>query len=117
VDDPEPLAAIDRSQTANASPYGNAEPLKAEPIGVYLYEGCPYHPPYFSRGKGDSMRFLTGFILGIALTFVAAYVIDQREKSAEKKVVNWDVVGEKVDAATKDAQQVWSDFTREITGP
>lgn len=117
MDDPEPRAAIDRSQTANASPYANAEPLKAEPIGVYLYEGCPYHPPYFSRGKGDSMRFLTGFILGIALTFVAAYVIDQREKSAEKKVVNWDVVGEKVDAATKDAQQVWSDFTREITGP
>ena len=63
------------------------------------------------------MRFVLGFILGVALTIIAVYVIDQREKSAEKRVVNWDVVGEKVDAATKDAQQVWSDFTREITGP
>ena len=63
------------------------------------------------------MRFLVGFILGVALTVVAAFVIDQREKREEKRVVNWDVVSEKVDAATKDAQQVWSDFTREITGP
>lgn len=63
------------------------------------------------------MRFLLGFILGSALTVVAAFVIDQREKREEKRVVNWDVVSEKVDGATKDAQQVWSDFTREITGP
>ncbi len=63
------------------------------------------------------MRFLLGFIVGVALTVVAAFVIDQREKREEKRVVNWDIVSEKVDAATKDAQQVWSDFTREITGP
>jgi hypothetical protein len=63
------------------------------------------------------MRFLLGVILGVALTVVAAFVIDQREKREEKRVVNWDIVSEKVDAATKDAQQVWSDFTREITGP
>jgi len=63
------------------------------------------------------MRFLFGFFLGVALTVVVAYVMDQREQQAEKHVVNWDVVNEKVGAATKDAQQVWADFTREITGP
>lgn len=63
------------------------------------------------------MRFLFGFVLGVALTVVVAFVLDQREKRAEKRVVNWDVVSEKVDAATKDAQQVWADFTDEITGP
>ncbi len=63
------------------------------------------------------MRFILGFILGVAVTVIAAYVIDQREQQTEKHVVNWDVVHEKVGAATEDAQQVWSDFTREITGP
>lgn len=63
------------------------------------------------------MRFLLGFILGVALTVVAVYVMDQQERSTEKHVVNWDVVNEKVSAATKDAQQIWADFTREITGP
>lgn len=63
------------------------------------------------------MRFLLGLILGVALTVVAAFVMDQREKTVEKRLVNWDVVGEKVGEATKDAQQVWDDFTREITGP
>lgn len=62
------------------------------------------------------MRFLLGFILGVALTVVAAFVMDQREQQVEKRVVNWDVVNEKVGAATKDAQQVWSDFTSEMTG-
>lgn len=63
------------------------------------------------------MRFLFGFILGVALTVVAVFVMDQREQQVEKRMVNWDVVNEKVGAATKDAQQVWSDFTSEITGP
>ena len=63
------------------------------------------------------MRFLFGFILGVALTIVAAFVMDQREQRVEKRVVNWDVVNEKVGAATKDAQEVWSDFTSELTGP
>jgi len=63
------------------------------------------------------MRFIFGFILGVAVTVAAAYVLDQREAQAEKRVVNWDVVNEKVGAATKDASQVWNDFTREITGP
>ena len=63
------------------------------------------------------MRFLFGFILGVALTVVAAFVMDQREQQVDKRVVNWDVVNEKVGAATKDAQEVWSDFTSEMTGP
>ena len=63
------------------------------------------------------MRFIFGFLVGVAVTVVAAYVMDQREQQTEKRVVNWDVVNEKVGTATKDAQQVWNDFTREITGP
>jgi FMN-dependent NADH-azoreductase len=63
------------------------------------------------------MRFLLGLILGVALTVVAAFAMDQREQQVEKRVVNWDVVNEKVGAATKDAQEVWSDFTSELTGP
>ena len=63
------------------------------------------------------MRFLLGLIFGVALTVVAAFVMDQREQQVEKRVVNWDVVNERVGAATKDAQEVWSDFTSELTGP
>jgi len=63
------------------------------------------------------MRFLLGFIMGAALTVMAAFVMDQREQQVEKRVVNWDVVNEKVGSATKDAQEVWSDFTSELTGP
>jgi len=63
------------------------------------------------------MRFLVGLIFGVTLTVVAAFVMDQREQQVEKRVVNWDVVNEKVGAATKDAQEVWSDFTSELTGP
>ena len=63
------------------------------------------------------MRFLLGLIFGVSLTVVAAFVMDQREQQVEKRVVNWDVVNEKVGAATKDAQEVWSDFTSELTGP
>lgn len=63
------------------------------------------------------MRFLLGLIFGVTLTVVAAFVMDQREQQVEKRVVNWDVVNEKVGAATKDAQEVWSDFTSELTGP
>jgi FMN-dependent NADH-azoreductase len=55
--------------------------------------------------------------MGAALTVMAAFVMDQREQQVEKRVVNWDVVNEKVGSATKDAQEVWSDFTSELTGP
>jgi hypothetical protein len=32
-------------------------------------------------------------------------------------MVNWSVVGEKLDELTVDLQRVWHDFTRQITGP
>lgn len=63
------------------------------------------------------MRFLSGLILGIALTIIVVYVLDMRAEREAPKMVNWNVVGEKVNAVTMDAQQAWADFTREITGP
>lgn len=63
------------------------------------------------------MRFLSGLILGIALTIIAVYVLDMRAERETKKMVNWNVVGEKVHVLTADAQKAWGDFTREITGP
>jgi hypothetical protein len=64
------------------------------------------------------MRFLVGFILGVAVTIVAVYVMDSGASGTEeKRMVNWDVVGEKVNALTAEGQKAWSDFTREITGP
>jgi len=64
------------------------------------------------------MRFLVGFILGVALTIVAVYILDRgADGTEEKSIVNWDVVSEKVDSLTAEGQKVWADFTREITGP
>jgi len=64
------------------------------------------------------MRFLVGFILGVALTIIAVYVLDRGAGGTEeKRIVNWDVVSEKVDALTAEGQKAWADFTREMTGP
>ena len=64
------------------------------------------------------MRFLVGFILGVALTIVAVYVLDRgADGTEEKRIVNWDVVSERVDALTAEGQKAWADFTREMTGP
>lgn len=64
------------------------------------------------------MRFLSGVIIGILLTVFVAYVSDSRSSGTEpRRMVNWDVVGEKVGSLTADAKVVWDDFTREITGP
>lgn len=62
------------------------------------------------------MRFLLGILVGIVLTIVAVYVLDAGG-SAQRTMVNWDVVGEKVGTLTAEAREVWDDFTREITGP
>jgi hypothetical protein len=32
-------------------------------------------------------------------------------------MVNWTVVGERVDELTAGLQKIWADFTRQITGP
>jgi uncharacterized membrane protein YdjX (TVP38/TMEM64 family) len=67
---------------------------------------------------GGSMRFILGLLIGILLTIIVTYVLDQKADGvAEKSMVNWDVVGEKVGALTSEAREVWNDFTREITGP
>jgi len=64
------------------------------------------------------MRFLLGVLVGVLLTVVAVYVLDTGSDGADqKRMVNWDVVGEKLGTLTAEAREVWGDFTREITGP
>ena len=64
------------------------------------------------------MRFLTGFILGALLTIVGVYIVDlQAEGEQPQRMVNWDVVGERVNGLTAGAQAMWADFTSEMTGP
>lgn len=64
------------------------------------------------------MRFLLGVLVGVALTIVAVYVLDLgADGPAQKNIVNWDVVGEKLGVLTVEAREIWADFTREMTGP
>jgi hypothetical protein len=64
------------------------------------------------------MRLLFGMILGAVLTVFAAYIIDARSDPLQgTRMVNWNVVGEKVSELTVDLRRLWRDFTRQITGP
>jgi hypothetical protein len=64
------------------------------------------------------MRFFFGMILGALLTVGAAYITDSRSDPLQgTRMVNWSVVGEKLDELTVDLQRIWHDFTRQITGP
>jgi hypothetical protein len=64
------------------------------------------------------MKFLLGMIVGALLTVLGTYIADSRSATVEQRgMVNWDVVGQRLDTLTADAQSVWNDFTREITGP
>ena len=64
------------------------------------------------------MRFLSGVLFGILLTVFVAYISDSRSSGTEpRRMVNWDVVGEKLGDLTSDAKVMWDDFTREVTGP
>ena len=64
------------------------------------------------------MKFLLGMIVGALLTVLGTYIADSRSATVEqRRMVNWDVVGQRLDTLTADAQSVWDDFTREITGP
>ena len=69
------------------------------------------------------MRLIFGMIIGSLLTIAGVYFADSRAKvpaegvEAERPMVNWDVVGKKVDELTADAKTIWNDFTREMTGP
>jgi hypothetical protein len=64
------------------------------------------------------MRFLLGVIIGALLVIGGAYVADSRSDPIQgTRMVNWTVVGEKLDELTAGLQKVWDNFTRRITGP
>lgn len=64
------------------------------------------------------MRLLLGILIGVVLTIIVVYFVDLGADGVEQRhIVNWDVVGERLNALTADLQRVWADFTREITGP
>ena len=64
------------------------------------------------------MRLLTGILVGALLLVVIVYIVDmQADGIVERRMVNWDVVGERLSEMTSGLQAIWSDFTREITGP
>lgn len=61
------------------------------------------------------MRFILGMIIGSLLTIAGVYFADSRAKPAahavetERPMVNWDVVGKRVDELTAEAQTIWND--------
>jgi hypothetical protein len=64
------------------------------------------------------MRFLLGVIVGALLTVAGAYIADSRSDPLQgTRMVNWTVVGERVDELTAGLQKKWNNFTRQITGP
>ena len=64
------------------------------------------------------MRLLLGMIFGALLTVAGAYIVDSRADGVEqRRMVNWDVVGQRADELTTNLQTLWHDFTRQITGP
>jgi hypothetical protein len=64
------------------------------------------------------MRFLLGMIIGALLTVGAAYVADSRADPLQGgRMVNWDVVGQRLGDLTTDLRAMWHDFTRQMTGP
>jgi hypothetical protein len=74
------------------------------------------------------MRFILGMIFGSLLTILGVYIADSRSGGAStspgapvaetpRPMVNWDVVGENIDALTAEAQEAWDNFTRQMTGP
>jgi hypothetical protein len=64
------------------------------------------------------MRFLLGVIVGALITIGTAYIVDARSDPLQgTRMVNWNVVGERVAELTADLRTVWADFTRQITGP
>jgi len=67
---------------------------------------------------GGGMRLLLGMIFGALLTVGGAYIVDSRADGVEqRRMVNWDVVGQRADELTTNLQTLWHDFTRQITGP
>jgi hypothetical protein len=68
--------------------------------------------------EGGGMRLFLGMIFGALLTIAGVYVADSRADGVEgRRMVNWDVVGQRLDELTTEMQTIWHDFTRQITGP
>jgi hypothetical protein len=64
------------------------------------------------------MRLFLGLIFGALLTIGGVYVADSSADGVERRrMVNWDVVGQRLDELTTDLQVIWHDFTRQMTGP
>ena len=64
------------------------------------------------------MRLFIGIILGALLTIIGVYIVDLGADGVKQRsMVNWDVVGERVNNLTGGAQAVWADFTHQMTGP
>jgi hypothetical protein len=71
-----------------------------------------------TSSEGGIMRLLLGRIFGALLTVGGVYVADSDADGVERRrMVNWDVVGQKVSELTADMQVLWHDFTRQMTGP
>jgi hypothetical protein len=88
----------------------------ATPIQVLLFIAVAAYDR--KSAGGGYMRLLLGLILGALFTVGGAYILDSRADGVEqRRMVNWDVVGQRVDELTANLQILWHDFTRQITGP
>jgi hypothetical protein len=68
--------------------------------------------------EGSGMRLFLGMIFGALLTIAGVYVADSRADGVERRrMVNWDVVGQRLNDLTTEMQTIWHDFTRQMTGP
>lgn len=60
------------------------------------------------------MRFISGLIIGIALTFGTAYVVDAMHSAPgpdgkeARRMVNWDVVGDDMRGLSTGVQDLWA---------
>lgn len=73
------------------------------------------------------MRVLFGIVLGVALTVSVAFLSDtwsagpstatdgSSSSVVERKMVNWDVVGEKVRIARERAHEAWSKLSQKVS--
>jgi hypothetical protein len=73
------------------------------------------------------MRLLFGIVLGVALTVSVAFLTDTWSSGpstatdgsssavVERKMVNWDVVGEKMRIARERAHEAWSKLSQKVS--
>jgi hypothetical protein len=73
------------------------------------------------------MRVLFGIVLGVALTVSVAFLSDtwstgpsattngSSSSAVDRKMVNWDVVGEKMRIARERAHEAWSKLSQKVS--